>query len=268
MKLGKLIGEGKTAEVYEIKNNKIIKLFNKETRKSQIKYEFKINALLSSYDLPIIKPYKIVRCKRRTGIIFDKISGTTMLQNIFDNMYDVKTYAKNLANLHYRIHNITYNIPLEDYQQSLIHNIKNIDLLGCDIKDKIISYTNALPNGNTLCHGDFHPENVLIDNNNYYIIDWATAKKGYYLCDVARTVTILKYAIIEENTPLDAKKRFDEIKLNLLNYYLDCYTSLSNTSIKDIEKWELPLVATRLNENITQQEKNLLLEYIYNQVKK
>lgn len=268
MGLGKLIGEGRTAEIYGIDDNRIIKLFKKGYKKKYIKYEYRVNNILSAYDLPITKSYKIVKRKNRIGIIYERIYGNTMLQNIFDDTSNIKTYAQNLAKLHYEIHKITSDKTLHDFKKSLIRNIKKVDLLDSSTKRKIISYTNSLPDGNNLCHGDFHPENILIDNDEYYVIDWMTAKKGNYLCDVARTMIILKYSVIEDAVPLDEMKQYNEWRLKLLNYYADFYTSISGTNIKDIEEWELPLAATRLNESVPKQEKELLIDYINNKIKK
>ncbi|GKX28771.1 aminoglycoside phosphotransferase [Vallitalea longa] len=268
MELGKLIGEGSTAEIYELDNNKILKLFIKGYKKKYIKYEYRVNNILSTYDLPVTKAYKMVKCNDRIGIIYDKVNGNTMLHNIFDDMSSIKTYGENLAKLHYTIHKVTYNKRLYNYKQSLIRSIKNIDLIDNDTKHKIIAYTKSLPDGSNLCHGDFHPENILIDNNKYYIIDWMTTRKGNCLCDVARTIIILKYSVVEKDIPIDEIKEFHVLRSLLLKHYVNFYTAFSGADINEIEKWELPIATTRLNENIPEEEKALLLEYINNQLKK
>ena len=42
----------------------------------------------------------------------------------------------------------------------------------------LYKYIDCLPDGNILCHFDFHPNNIILSDNNYSIIDWMTACKG------------------------------------------------------------------------------------------
>jgi aminoglycoside phosphotransferase (APT) family kinase protein len=51
-----------------------------------------------------------------------------------------------------------------------------------------------LPQGSSLCHGDFHPGNVLLGPAGPVIIDWADAGVGHPGADVARTAVIMAAA--------------------------------------------------------------------------
>ena len=44
-----------------------------------------------------------------------------------------------------------------------------------------------LADGDTLCHGDFHPGNILLSGDGAFIIDFMNVCCGNYLYDVART---------------------------------------------------------------------------------
>jgi aminoglycoside phosphotransferase (APT) family kinase protein len=56
----------------------------------------------------------------------------------------------------------------------------------------ILGILDHLPGGNTLCHGDFHPGNILHSNGRDYIIDWSGASRGDIAADVAHTYILLK----------------------------------------------------------------------------
>ncbi|MCD2349049.1 MULTISPECIES: phosphotransferase family protein [Clostridium] len=79
------------------------------------------------------------------------------------------------------------------YTDRLKSSISKVDLLSDDIKEKLYNYIDTLPDDNILCHGDFHPDNILITKDNAIIIDWMTAAKGNPLADVARTSVMLKF---------------------------------------------------------------------------
>ncbi|MCR4566712.1 MAG: phosphotransferase [Pseudobutyrivibrio sp.] len=60
--------------------------------------------------------------------------------------------------------------------------------------DETNSKINALEDGNYFIHGDFHLNNVLVDDNNdFALIDMMNVCKGTKLYDVARTYFLLSY---------------------------------------------------------------------------
>jgi len=93
-----------------------------------------------------------------------------------------------------------------------------------DDKTFLYKYIKKLPEGNNLCHGDFHPENVLFENDEYYVIDWMTGMQGNIAADVARTEMIIqnagipwKYSICnKENNANFSKKIITNIYKRIL----------------------------------------------------
>ena len=94
-------------------------------------------------------------------------------------------------------------------------------------------------NHDKLCHGDFNPSNVIInENGEYSIIDWAHATQGNASADVARTFLIFSM----------------EGKNKLAEKYLEKYCQKTNTDKQEIQRW-IPIVAAiRLTKNTEQQE--------------
>jgi aminoglycoside phosphotransferase (APT) family kinase protein len=48
-----------------------------------------------------------------------------------------------------------------------------------------------LPDGNALCHGDFHPGQLMLSDGECVAFDWPGAKRGDALFDYARTRVLL-----------------------------------------------------------------------------
>jgi hypothetical protein len=67
--LGALIGKGNTADVFEMDNNKVIKLFKTGYPLNSARNEFENSKLLKGLDVPIVKSYELVTCSGRYGII-------------------------------------------------------------------------------------------------------------------------------------------------------------------------------------------------------
>lgn len=266
MNIGKLIGQGRTAEIFEVGSDKILKLFRDGIPKKAIEYEYNISKMLSNNSFPVVNTYELITHKNRLGIVYDRVYGITMMKNISIRPWQIYKYAKKFAELHFKIHkHIDGNMIT--YKQKLIENIKETGILDHSCKEKLIAYINNLPDGNNLCHGDYHPDNILTVNDKYYIIDWMTATKGDCLCDVARTIIMLKYAVIPDEMPKIQKFVINLFRNILLKEYIKNYIKISSSSIEEISMWKLPIAAGRLVEWIPEQEKKILLRYIHEEIK-
>ena len=73
--------------------------------------------------------------------------------------------------------------------------IQKAEMLDSELKKFVLDILSELPRGNDICHGDFHPGNIIISNKQYYVIDWFGATAGTKLSDIAHTYLILR------NTP-------------------------------------------------------------------
>jgi thiamine kinase-like enzyme len=54
-------------------------------------------------------------------------------------------------------------------------------------KERLAKQLAGLPDGLSICHGDFHHGNILYENGNYRIIDWAEVAVGDPAADASRT---------------------------------------------------------------------------------
>lgn len=216
MKYGRIIGIGNTASVYELEEGKVLKLFNEGYPKEAVEREFNNAMAIMNMDFPKPKAYKIIYVKGQAGIVYDKIEGESLLDWVL-RTGDVHTCALYMANLHNKIlQNSIYNVS--NYKEFLKHNI--VKTLPKDSKKQkeILDILGRLEGGNTLCHGDFHPGNIFISNEQTMVIDFMNVCHGHYLYDVARTVFLVEYTPV----PSEVKDRemILQLKKTLANLYL------------------------------------------------
>lgn len=57
----------------------------------------------------------------------------------------------------------------------------------------------------SVCHGDFHPLNLLVDGDDVAIIDWTDAGAGDHHCDVARTAALFDLAPIAASNAVERR---------------------------------------------------------------
>jgi aminoglycoside phosphotransferase (APT) family kinase protein len=115
---------------------------------------------------------------------------------------------------------------------------------------RILSVLDTLPDGETLCHLDFHPLNVILANEGPYIIDWTNCKSYHPLADVAMTSTLLQAAAV----PLKLKEELNRA-------YLERYLELSSFNYASLIAWQIPIAAARLHEN-KESERGAIMQLI------
>ena len=104
-------------------------------------------------------------------------------------------------------------------------------LAEADIDDttryELLQRLEGTKNHDKLCHGDFNPSNVIInENGEYSIIDWAHATQGNASADVAKTFLLFS---LNGQTELAEK-------------YLNVFTEKSGIEKRGIQRW-VPIVA-------------------------
>jgi uncharacterized protein (TIGR02172 family) len=260
MEKGKLIGQGRTSEVFEWGQDKILKLFRAGLPKIAIENEYEVSINIYKQLNLTPKVYELIEIDNRSGIIYERINGITMMKVIASKPWKVKKEAQRLAELHKSIQQ-KVDFKLFNYKTRLKDNIFNTDLLQDDIKTRLYEYIDELEDGNMLCHGDFHPDNVLITKNGEIIIDWMTATQGNPLTDIARTSIMFKFGVVPDKTHLE-KQIINFIRNRFYLEYIKHYIKLTGVKIEQVEQWELPVAAARLTEWLSKDEKDALLNFI------
>jgi len=262
-----LIGSGRYSDVFDF-NGYVLKLYKKCMENGSVEKEYYFSKLAYDNKILTAEPKSIICEENRKGIIFQKINGQTLLNIIISNPIKIKKLLKNFVKLQSQIHSIELNNCKYTVKDHLRGSIKRNDQIENDDKDLIQEYIKKLPDGNSLCHGDFHPENVIFDNNEYYVIDWMTGMQGSIAADVARTEMILKNADIPGIKPKAIKLILQIFQKIFSKMYIKGYCKISMLKRKDINIWKLPLYIARLEENNSKEEENRLLKYIEKGIKK
>lgn len=106
--------------------------------------------------------------------------------------------------------------------------LKTTFFLDAGEKENAKSYIAGLPNGNSILHLDFHPENVIVEGKDEIIIDWMTAAKGNPAADVAFTSLLFTDGELWPGTPKLKIIFYTIIRKFILSGYLKVYKSKWN----------------------------------------
>ena len=168
----------------------------------------------------------------RWGIVFDRISEGSFAERMREDPSAIPECLQALARLHRRIHTHPAH-QLGRLKSRLATNIARAPLLDEQQKQILLGRLADMPEGDRLCHDDFHPINVLGQPSQPMVIDWPDACCGDPAADVCRSYLLLKLHAEDIAEP-----------------YLDAYCGTSNMPRTRILDWLAYVAAARLAEDV------------------
>lgn len=251
-----LIGQGRTADVYAWQDNKVLKLFHEGCSEGSVAYELRIARIVEATGLPVpAVGNDIIEVGGRRGIVYERIDGPNMVDVLRKRPWKVRSFGRMMAELQATIHRSS--VPeLPGGKSRLAEVIRETDILPGLMRQAALKALENLPEGNALCHGDFHPNNIVMTERGPRIIDWVTAVRGDPLADVARSSLILRVA---EPPPETHGRWLSKAFLDLFHSsYLNHYLYIRSAMREDVDAWIMPTAAARLREDILPERGKLM----------
>lgn len=260
MEKGNLIGIGATAEVYEWTDNSVIKIFNDSEPNKAIEQEIDNTRALQNCSFKFPRFIQRLQYDGKRAVIYEKAEGMSMLKSMEIRPMEYRKFAKRLAHLHFEIHKNHVN-GIREQKQYFKDRISWANELNDDKKEKLYKLIDSMPDGDCLCHSDFHPDNILCNDSGDYVIDWADCCNGNPCADVARTILTLKTAELPQNVSSVTKAIILFIRNRFSSIYTKEYLRVSGITLKQIDEWQVAVAAYRLCA-AKNTEKRVILEII------
>ena len=179
------IGQGRTAEVFDLENGRVVKLLLPGFPEKELQEELHCAQEVGQFDLPAPKCYGIVEMDGRKGLVYDLAAGESLRRHML-RTGEIEGDMARMAQAHRRILGCAYPGG-KDIRKWLRWQTERSELLEDTLKKRALEVIDALPDGNALLHGDFHPDNVQFDGERVMVIDWMNLARGCPECDIART---------------------------------------------------------------------------------
>ena len=191
----RLLAQGGQAEIYELDKYKVIRVLRSTEDEDNLKSEMAIMKLLKEKGKAVPKVYEYLKIDGRPSLIMERLNGETMLDEMKRKPFELLKQAKKLAKLHIEVTDSAEGLEIISINDRAAYLIPKAEMLDKELKKFVLEILNQLPRGNDICHGDFHPGNIIIANGQYYVIDWSGVTSGEKLSDIAHTYLLLR------NTP-------------------------------------------------------------------
>jgi len=237
--LGRLIGSGKEADVFEY-GQEVLKLYKAGIPKRSAFREAAILAIIEAFDLPAPRVLSARQFGERWGLVMARVEGASFGETIGSRPDVMPDYIKDLARLQLAVHRHEGAL-LPNQKARLIGNIRNATILGAPRQSMLLNRLADMPEGDRLCHGDFHPFNVMGAPGNAFVVDWLNATRGDAAADACRS-----YLLMRGLDPMWAST------------YVDAYAVESGVSKDDILVWLPIFAAARLAEDVPNETEALM----------
>lgn len=247
-KKGELIGQGKPAEVFAWGDTQALKLYRDGWSPTAVEQEARLIQIVHDAGLPVYNVSEVVQLEGRYGIILERIEGVSMQKMIEKSPGKFVSLAPRLGELHARIHAIPGS-GLPPQRQILESKIRTAQVLNDQIKQRALDVLARLPDGDTLCHGDLHPDNIMMTRDGPIIIDWCQTTQGNPLADVANTIALIEFGV-PEGIPNSRLMRWSMqwgrawFRWLYLRRYLEMRAG--KVTREELGAWELPALAAKV----------------------
>ena len=198
----------------------------------------------------------VVEFDGRVGLLVERLSGPDLLALLQRRPWRVGSIARVLARAQLDIHRVQAPLGLADLRTTLAERIVAADLPR-QLFDFVARVLDNLPGGDRLCHGDYHPGNVLLVGGRSAVIDWGAATRGASEADHARTLLLLRWADPLPDTPPLTKALIASGRSLLATAYARAYRR-GSTPLRHTSSWLVVHAAARLSEGIPSERKLLI----------
>ena len=238
--------------VIAVRNNKTIyrdgdrcvKVFSESYSKADVLNEALNQARIEETGLNIPKILEVTMIDGKWAIVSEYIKGKTLALLMEEDPDNKENYINLLVDLQMQVHTKTAPL-LNKLKDKMSRKIAETDFDATTRYD-LHTRLESMPKHNKVCHGDFNPSNIIVDETGTpYILDWSHATQGNASADVART-----YLIFWLNGDTEGAE-----------FYLNTFCQKSNTAKQYVQKW-MPIVAASQTVKGNEQEREFLMRWV------
>ena len=235
-----LIGRGLTSDVFTWGEDAVLKLYFPWRSAAVAQREFAVTRAVHGAGLPAPAALDVVEVAGRPGIVLERVPGRSLVRQVEMKPWTLFAAARQLAELHARLHACPAPAGLPSQREKIEHRIDRAPVPEAE-KEVARRHIAQLPAGDCVCHGDFHPGNVILTPRGPVIIDWSAGTRGHALADVASTSVLFETATPPDGTSLRIRLMLKVARRMLHETYLKRYLKLRPGSLDEVEFWRVPL---------------------------
>ena len=252
------IAEGREAEIFEWEDGTVLRLMRSNYGPESV--ELQARALRAARDagvsVPIPGDTTIV--EGRHGLVMERIDGPDLLTLMGTKPWHIWSAGKTSGRLQASLHEVVAPVGLPNLKASLRQRIERSDRVPPEMAKFALAFLAELPDGDRLCHGDFHPGNIIQAKDRDVVIDWSNVVVGDPSADLARARLLIRLGEPPPGAPFLVRTLAVVGRGALGVAIRSGYRQRRSVDEDLVRRWEVPVMTHRLTEYIEEERPNLL----------
>jgi thiamine kinase-like enzyme len=202
--IGKPLVCGRSADIHAWRDGYLLKLYHAGFGRVHAQREANRTGIALAAGIVVPEVLELVTLADRHGLVLRKVPGPTLLQALVRSPGDASSLARRFAELHASIHACRAS-GLPEQRVLLERLIPKASDVEDALKRLALLSLQAASTEAVLCHGDFHPMNIILAPDGPVILDWYKASRGDPALDVARTLMVINMVPVSRRQANDPR---------------------------------------------------------------
>lgn len=217
---------------------------------SWIRYEARFTEAVRLVGAPAHEPLGLTLHEGKVISLYARVHGPTMWAAVRGGAAGAAHHGRLLARVHARILALAPPVVLPLQTDRLRCRLRQAcDRFGVDLASALAELP-APAARLRLCHGDFHPGNVILSPGGPVAVDWFNACRGHPLGDIARTSLLLGAGLENTNQVEHLPGHTPTMLRDLHDAYLHEVCRLLGLEVGQVRRWRRIEALARLAEGV------------------
>lgn len=243
-----MLSKGNTSDVYAIGVDAVVKVPRPDVPDHWIEIEARHAAAVHDAGLPAPMVLDILDVDGRRSIVFERVVGPSMLEQLATAPETAEALAREMAAIQREFLAADAPAELPSKRERITGKIADATPVTADDRTEAARLLGELPMGRAVCHGDFHPGNILLGRDGPMVIDWFDAASGLPLADIVRSSLLVRPLRSTPGVPPHLSGVPVEVLARFHRTYVSAMLDGTDHAVRSVLTWEAVLAISRLSE--------------------
>jgi hypothetical protein len=252
------IAEGREAEIFAWGDGVVLRLLRNPNAQRQVAWEAAAMRAAAAAGVRVPAVMETTTVDGRPGLVMERINGSDLLALVGKKPWLVFSVGALSGRLHAAMHAVVAPDALPPLRDVLRVRIERVSGTLGPLAASALRALAALPDGDRLCHGDFHPGNIIQTDGEPVLIDWTNVTRGDPTADFARTDLMIRLGSIPPGQPLVIRYGALVARGLMRGSYVRAYRRGRPLDRELAARWLVPVAAARLADGIEDERAKLV----------